>query len=427
MKRHHIIQKEIKKSAIERRVKMRFRDRKKAGKYFVAAGLMLTVFAGFGYGAYGSGADKLVRQEAKALNKLSNQAEKIGVYMLKSEGMTSIADDGSDIVRDYGKTADDVENEKDGQQSQNKKDFIKWVDFDIPYEALDKAMKLDIKYYDTDTPMPWVTMLSVLACKYGGDFSKYRQSDLTALAERIKDGQSVEEITEGLEYYNYYSEAYDAVLGGLVGEFDIQTEDENGDIKWERKYGLKAFFPLAAGYDFSHYDDFGAQRTYGYKRRHLGHDLIGQVGTPVVAIESGIVEAVGWNQYGGWRIGIRSFDKKRYYYYAHLRKNHPYHLNLEQGQTVMAGDVIGYLGRTGYSVKENVNNIETPHLHVGMQLIFDETQKDSPTQIWIDMYDISRLLSKNRSAVYKNEQTKDYFRKLAFCEDEQSAGGMSVQ
>lgn len=47
---------------------------------------------------------------------------------------------------------------------------------------------------------------------------------------------------------------------------------------------------------------------------------MGQVGTPVIAVESGYVEAIGWNQYGGWRLGIRSFDRKRYYYYAHLRK-----------------------------------------------------------------------------------------------------------
>jgi len=53
------------------------------------------------------------------------------------------------------------------------------------------------------------------------------------------------------------------------------------------------------------------------------------VGTPVIAVESGYVEAMGWNQYGGWRIGIRSFDKKRYYYYAHLRQNYPYQSDLK--------------------------------------------------------------------------------------------------
>ena len=77
--------------------------------------------------------------------------------------------------------------------------------------------------------------------------------------------------------------------------------------------------PIAKNYSFSHYDDFGASRSYGFKRTHLGNDLMGSIGTPIIAVESGTVEHLGWNQYGGWRVGIRSLDGKRYYYYAHLR------------------------------------------------------------------------------------------------------------
>ena len=79
--------------------------------------------------------------------------------------------------------------------------------------------------------------------------------------------------------------------------------------------------------------------------------MMGQIGTPIIAVESGYVEALGWNQYGGWRIGIRSFDKKRYYYYAHLRQKSPFQKGLKEGSVVTAGDVIGYMGHTGYSKK----------------------------------------------------------------------------
>lgn len=113
----------------------------------------------------------------------------------------------------------------------------------------------------------------------------------------------------------------------------------------------------------------------------------------------------------GWRIGIRSLDGKRYYYYAHLRKDHPYAKGLAEGQTVKAGDVIGYLGMTGYSTKENVNNINIPHLHFGIQLIFDETQKDGVNQIWIDVYQIIEFLRKNKSEVYRDVEQKEFFRK----------------
>ena len=105
--------------------------------------------------------------------------------------------------------------------------------------------------------------------------------------------------------------------------------------------------------------------------------------------------------------GIRSFDKKRYYYYAHLRKNYPYHKALKEGSIVQAGDVIGYLGRTGYSRTENTNNIDEPHLHFGLQLIFDESQKDGNNEIWIDCYQLVRFLQLNRSRDKKTRKQKN--------------------
>ena len=71
---------------------------------------------------------------------------------------------------------------------------------------------------------------------------------------------------------------------------------------------------------------------------------------------------------------------------------------------MQAGDVIGYMGRTGYSDKENVNNIGTVHLHFGMQLVFDESQKETDAEIWVDVYDIVRLLYAHRSSVEKNAE-----------------------
>ena len=87
-----------------------------------------------------------------------------------------------------------------------------------------------------------------------------------------------------------------------------------------------------------------------------------------------------------------------------------------EGAVDSLGEVIGYLGMTGYSTKENVNNINTPHLHWGMQLIFDESQKDAVAEIWIDIYAITRLLEQNKSAVYRPEGEKDFFRKYQMFE-----------
>ena len=176
----------------------------------------------------------------------------------------------------------------------------------------------------------------------------------------------MEELAAGIKTYDYYYEAYSAVLGGFLGTYEVEVDDPEveGGKRWERTYGLKAFSPIAKNYPYNDYDDFGSSRSYGYKRKHLGHDMMGATGTPIIAVESGTVEALGWNQYGGWRIGIRSFDGKRYYYYAHLRQNFPYHLDLEEGDVVMAGDVIGYLGHTGYSTTENTLSL----IHILRQL-----------------------------------------------------------
>lgn len=304
-------------------------------------------------------------------------------------------------------TAANVREGKEGEEkSEKKEDHIRWVDFDVTCAALQKAYQYDVDTYGTGTHLDWVELLAYLAARYGGDFGRYKDSDMEEAAEKISEN-GIEKMTEGLEYYEYYHEAYSAVLGGMMGKYEI--ESDSGDYK--KMYGLKAFSPIAKGFPYSHYDDFGASRSYGYQRNHLGHDLMGQVGTPVIAVESGYVYAMGWNQYGGWRIGINSFDGKRYYYYAHLRQNRPYAEGLKVGDVVTAGDVIGYLGRTGYSAVENVNNIDVYHLHFGLQLIFDESQREGNNEIWIDLYPLTQFLSGNQSETVRNDETKEWTRK----------------
>lgn len=301
------------------------------------------------------------------------------------------------------------------EKAQNGQDFIKWVDFNVTYSALSDCLNYDVATYGTENHIGWIDLLACLAAKNGGTFSSYKSSDLKKITDELKKGTPFADLTDQLKAFPYYQEAYEAVLGGFVGEYEIEKDGENGEKVVEKRYGLKAFSPIAKGYGYSDFDDFGSARSYGFKRKHLGHDMMGSVGTPICAVESGYVECVGWNQYGGWRIGIRSFDKKRYYYYAHLRKDHPYN-DMYEGKVVTAGEVIGYLGMTGYSTKENVNNIDTPHLHWGMQLIFDESQKDALAEIWIDLYTITKLLDQNKSAVYKPEGEKEFYRKYQMFE-----------
>lgn len=280
-------------------------------------------------------------------------------------------------------------------QPEKEKDYIKWVEFNCGTELLKKACAIDIK---SQGEISWITLLAYSVAKNWGNTDKACLKFVDECAERLKNGEQESVFSGELKLFDYYKEAYSAVLGGFLG------------IRTDETYGLKVYSPIAEGFYFNHYKDFGASRSYGFSRPHKGNDLMGGVGTPIVAVEDGYVEALGWNQYGGWRVGIRSPDKKRYYYYAHLKKGHPFPKDLKEGDTVRAGQVIGYLGQTGYSTTPDTNNITTPHLHFGMQLIFDESQKDAVSEIWIDVYSIVELLNQNRSEVKYDKEKKEYYR-----------------
>ena len=271
---------------------------------------------------------------------------------------------------------------------------IRWVDFGVPAESMAYALHWDVETFEEENHRSWIAILALAACRTGG------KCPLASVKRAAKDlegeGLPKEAAGELGKYYDYYFEAFSAALGGLVGSYAIEK-----DGQWIPQYGLKAFSPIAVGYGYSHCDDFGVGRSFGFKRKHLGNDLMGALGTPIVAVEGGVVEAMGWNRYGGWRVGIRSFDGKRYYYYAHLQKDAPFAPGLAEGDTVDAGQLIGFMGRTGYSDKENVNNIETVHLHFGLELIFDESQKECDSEIWIDVYQLVKLLSSHRASYRK--------------------------
>lgn len=339
---------------------------------------------------------------------------------------------------------EETEDNADADSGGEKKDYIKWVDFNVTAEAMKQAYQYDVDTYGKEIHLNWIDLLAIMGAKNGGDFKGYKAGDMSEIAEKFLSSEStVEEYTKDMKYFSYYREAYGAVLEGMVGEYRIEcagettdnVENKNDESKkaqsdennpaennsenpdavnnsqqWKSCYGLKAFNPIAKGFPYSDYDDFGVARSYGYRRSHLGHDMMGQVGTPVISVESGKITALGWNQYGGWRIGLESFDGRRYYYYAHLRQNRPYAEGLKVGDIVQAGDVIGYMGRTGYSKTENTNNIDEPHLHFGLQLIFDESQREGNGEIWVSAYELVKFLSVNRSEVFRNDETKEWSR-----------------
>ncbi len=151
--------------------------------------------------------------------------------------------------------------------------YIKWVEFHVTNEAMAAAYDLDVDSYRDEIHINWIELLAYVGAKTGGKFDKNSVRKIEEVAEKLKSGDSTMEVlTKDMEYYDYYLEAYTAVLGGMMGEFTLDGK---------HVYGLKAFSPIAKGFDYSHYDDFGSSRSYGYARPHLGHDMMGQIGTPI--------------------------------------------------------------------------------------------------------------------------------------------------
>lgn len=132
-----------------------------------------------------------------------------------------------------------------------------------------------------------------------------------------------------------------------------------------RQYGkLDLFehaFPLPLQSTYSYRDTWGYSRGWGGKRIHEGTDLFAGYGVSVKSTCYGVVEIKGWNRYGGWRIGIRDLNN-HYHYYAHLQG---FKKDLKIGQIVEPGEVIGWVGSSGYG-KPGTSGKFPPHLHYGI-------------------------------------------------------------
>ena len=131
-------------------------------------------------------------------------------------------------------------------------------------------------------------------------------------------------------------------------------------------------FPVAedikGGQTVAFDDSWGGARTYGGKRKHEGTDIMASNNErgyfPILSATEGVVEKKGWLPQGGYRLGIRS-RSGAYFYYAHL---YSYGEGIEEGTSVRAGELIGFMGDTGYSEIEGTYGNFDVHLHFGIYI-----------------------------------------------------------
>ena len=120
-------------------------------------------------------------------------------------------------------------------------------------------------------------------------------------------------------------------------------------------------FPIPPQYNYTYHNTWGDRRGWGGLRIHEGTDIFANYGTPVLSTCYGFIELIGWNRYGGWRIGIRDIHNN-YHYFAHLNN---FRKGLKKGDIVKPGDLIGAVGSSGYGPPGTSGKFP-PHLHYGI-------------------------------------------------------------
>jgi murein DD-endopeptidase MepM/ murein hydrolase activator NlpD len=106
---------------------------------------------------------------------------------------------------------------------------------------------------------------------------------------------------------------------------------------------------------------------------------------PVLSMTDGVVEQIGWLPPGGYRIGIRALHGG-YFYYAHLDS---YEKEFSVGDAVSAGDILGYMGGTGYEC-EGMTGQSPVYLHVGIYI-----RTKIKEELAVNPYPVLRVLQKD--------------------------------
>ncbi|MDR0915153.1 MAG: M23 family metallopeptidase [Endomicrobium sp.] len=128
--------------------------------------------------------------------------------------------------------------------------------------------------------------------------------------------------------------------------FDTKHNVDNSTYFDETGQSLKSTF-LKAPLQFSRISSFFTKKRMHpilkYVRPHLGIDYAAPIGTPVSAIGPGIVIKLSNTGDFGNLIVIKHFNGYETYY-GHLLK---FETNLKNGDRVIEGQIIGYVGMTG--------------------------------------------------------------------------------
>lgn len=273
------------------------------------------------------------------------------------------------------------------------------VNYTVSEEVIEDALNVEKNVKGKGN---WV---DYMVCQYILSNFNWDEVNYTKMLDLAKslENSSYEEIL-GEEKYELFKQlkAYMELI--YVNFADIKKEkikykDKDGKTKYKNRYfsEYEIYYPIPKGYDYIHNDDFGAPRSYGGERNHLGNDIMTDKGTPIIAVADGKVEKKGWDELGGWRIGIRD-NENRYWYYAHLSN---YEIGINIGDTVKAGEIIGYAGDSGYGPIGTTGKF-SPHLHIQLGIQFPGENE----LVYVNPYGILKFAENNKVDL-ENEEDED--------------------
>ncbi|MGB9696891.1 MAG: M23 family metallopeptidase [Ignavibacteria bacterium] len=177
------------------------------------------------------------------------------------------------------------------------------------------------------------------------------------LVDSLRIKEAIREIEYNIKEIDSYVRARLTNQISAGGESDTNKPPDASIYNFYRnytKYLYQKIQTLPLGYPKSGElkSEFG-YRANPFSRRgsefHKGIDIKGEIGEPIYATADGTVESADWDK--GYGKCVKIHHKSGYTsIFGHLSA-----FNVEPGQHIKAGDIIGYVGNTGRSTG--------PHLH----------------------------------------------------------------
>jgi murein DD-endopeptidase MepM/ murein hydrolase activator NlpD len=181
---------------------------------------------------------------------------------------------------------------------------------------------------------------------------------MNGIAVKIPAGQTWQNVADT---YNIRADALFEV-NGCAGNLNQQTPDVVfvPGVNWSPAGQVKPSLTELSGQPLAialNHQDIGLNYGWVFHEQenqvifHSGLDLLAPLQTNVLAIGAGAIAFAGEQRYYGNLVVINHADGKQSRY-AHLD-----HINVQVGQRVQTGDILGKVGNTGKP------DIEQPHLH----------------------------------------------------------------